>query len=97
MVGLDLLFAPPCGYCLKASMTATPSRPVDSRLRGNDGDGTGMTVRDTGMILRRVVAVVTLYGVNRFCKGCDAGMSLWCNVSSISGGSSGASASDGVS
>ena len=27
----------PCGYCLKASMTATLHRPVDSRLRGNDG------------------------------------------------------------
>ena len=47
LVGLDLLSAPRCGYCLKASMTTTlpcPSglriksamtgrRPVDSRLR----------------------------------------------------------------
>ena len=28
---------PPCGYCLEASMTAARRRPVDSRLRGNDG------------------------------------------------------------
>ena len=35
----------PCGYCLKASMTATRScHPVDSRLRGNDGEGAGMAV-----------------------------------------------------
>ena len=34
--------ATPCGYCLKASMTATLScRPVVSRLRGNDGEGSG--------------------------------------------------------
>ena len=32
------LLSPPCGYCLKASMTAARSiHPVDSRLRGNDG------------------------------------------------------------
>ena len=31
---------PPCGYCLKASMTAARSvRHMDSRLRGNDGEG----------------------------------------------------------
>ena len=38
MVGV-LLYAPPCGYCLKASMTVRPRRihPVVSRLRGNDG------------------------------------------------------------
>ena len=29
---------PPCGYCLKASMT-DPFHPIDSRLRGNDGEG----------------------------------------------------------
>ena len=29
----------PCGYCLKASMTVRrATRPVDSRLRGNDGE-----------------------------------------------------------
>ena len=32
---------------------------VDSRLRGNDG-------KDVGTSLRRVVAVVTLHGMNRF-------------------------------
>ena len=42
MVGIVLftrVALPPCGYCLKASMTAPPvlSAPVDSRLRGNDG------------------------------------------------------------
>ena len=42
MVGVVLftrVALPPCGYCLKASMTAPPvlSAPVDSRLRGNDG------------------------------------------------------------
>ena len=32
-----LLFAPPYGYCLKASMTATPHHPVISHIGGNDG------------------------------------------------------------
>ena len=40
-----LLYASPCGYCLKASMTATCScHPVDSRLRGDDGPVAGMAV-----------------------------------------------------
>ena len=31
-------YAPPCGYCLEASMTVAGSiHPMDSRLRGNDG------------------------------------------------------------
>ena len=31
-----------CGYCLKASMTdPSAPHPVDSRLRGNDGEGRG--------------------------------------------------------
>ena len=40
-VGVGLFYAPPCGYCLEASMTGPPilSAPVDSRLRGNDGVG----------------------------------------------------------
>ena len=30
---------PLCGYCLEASMTGRFAPPVDSRLRGNDGEG----------------------------------------------------------
>ena len=49
MVGVVWLSAPPCGYWLEASTSlrhgriqqvlsvACPPRPVDSRLRGNDG------------------------------------------------------------
>ena len=52
-VVLDLLTRvnlPPCGYCLKASMT--PPMPLDSRLRGNDDDGArGMTGSGTALPL----------------------------------------------
>ena len=40
MVGLFCpVVTPPCGYCLKVSMTVRRARPVVSRLRGNDGPG----------------------------------------------------------
>ena len=46
MVGVVLLYAPPCGYCLEASMTGPAAHhPVDSRLRGNDGPGIGTMQR----------------------------------------------------
>ena len=42
VVLLTCVTPPPCGYCLEASMTGHPFiRPMDSRLRGNDGEGRG--------------------------------------------------------
>ena len=38
--GASMRVSPPCGYCLKASMTGLAApHPVDSCFRGNDGEG----------------------------------------------------------